>query len=294
MELCALCALYVSDHMAVYKIAMALPVSEFSLSVQTQHILPAQTQHLTLYSPMMSSINFAKSDRAVGTTMMGFRLTEIAGQIWSGDDVQDGKQDPGATSLRLKVDVDIREVYREANNGFRFTFKARVAIVRKDEPTETHHAMTEGQRGELMSNVRHLAMLRGDPEQMSNDSSCTAYMLDDMPQPDSLDRVFKDLQALLWVSAFSRVGKIQWEQSHGPESIICSYLDSTILAHMVIKMISRVDEEWLGGERLQALKDMPAEGKYTNEGPYDVNPMPSSEAFAVVVTGFELRLQLIK
>lgn len=243
---------------------------------------------------MMSSISFAKSECAVGTTMMGFRLTEMAGQIWSGDGVQDGKQDPGATSLRLKVDVDIREVYREANNGFRFMFKARVTIVRKDEPTETHHALTEGQQGELMSNIRHLALLQGDPEQMSNDPSRTAYMLDDVPQPDSLDRVFRDLQALLWVSAFSRVGNIEFEQSHGPETMICSYLDSTILAHMVVKMLSHVDEEWLGGERLQTLKDMPADGKYTNEGPYDVCTMPPSEAFAVVVAGFELRLQLIE
>lgn len=164
--------------MAVYKTAAALPMSGFSLSIQTQHMLPAETQHLTLSSPMMSSMSFAKSDRAVGTTMMGFCLTEMAGQIWSSNDVQDGKQDPGATSLRLKVDVEIRGVYREANNGFRFMFKARVSIVRKDEPTKTHHAMTKGQQGELMSNVRHLAILQDDPEQTSNGTTCTAYMLD--------------------------------------------------------------------------------------------------------------------
>lgn len=225
--------------------------------------------------------------------MMGFRL--MAGQIWSGDDVQDGKQDPEATTLRLKVDVDIQEVYREANDGFRFMFNARVAIVRKEEPTETHHALTEGQQGELMSNIRQLALLQGDPKQMSNDPSRTAYMLDgDVPQPDGLDRVFGDLQALLWVSAFSRVGNIELEQSHGPENMICSHLDSTILAHIVLKMLSHVDKEWLTGERLQTLKDMPADGKYTNEGPYDVCPMPSSEAFAVVVAGFELHLQLVE
>lgn len=257
---------------------------------------------------MMSPISYAKSDRAVGTTMMGFRLTAMAGQIWSGDEVQDGKQDPGATSLRVQVDVDIRGVYREANNTFCFVFDAGFAIVRKDEPTDTHHALTVGQQCELLSNIQHLAVLREHIEQMSNVPPATAYTLNQVPQADSLDRVFRDLRALLWVSASSRVGNMEWEQDHGPlhmicsyleqyhgpEHMICSYLNSTVLKHMALRMLSHVDEEWLGGERMQTLEDMPVDGKYTNEGPYNVNPIPSSEAFAMVVAGFELRLQLIE
>lgn len=149
---------------------------------------------------MTSSIT-ASTNRAIG--IMGFRITEMGGETWFDGDVQDGKSDPFATNLRLKIDVDIPEVYREADNIFRFMFNARVAIVLKGESTGPHHALTKNQRGKLKSELQHLTQL-----------------LDAVQQQGGMDiDDFKNLQKLLWISAFSRVGSIGFDQNHGPRNL---------------------------------------------------------------------------
>lgn len=239
----------------------------------------------------MTSTVPASSNPAIG--ILGFRVTDMGAQVWSAGGVEDGKQDPQAPSLRFKVDVEIDDVYREAHNVFRFMFNIRVAIVRKDDSTGTHHALDREQRGQLMSRLRNLFQLEGDLEQMNGNPVRPVHLLGDGWQlAGSADSVFKNLQGLLWLSAFSRVGNIEWEQSHGPERLICSYLDKDIIGDMVLKMFSHSEEKWLRGKGLQSLRDMPISTKLTNEDPSNTGHMSSSEAFAVVLMESELRLQL--
>lgn len=253
--------------MAMHKLAKALHASGLSLSVQRQH-------HKTLSSHIMSSSILASTNSAIG--IIGFRITEMGGETWFDADVQDGENDLPATTLRLKIDVNIQEVYREADNIFRFMFNARVAIVYKGESTEPHHALAENQRGEPKSKLLHLTRL-----------------LDAVQQRGSLDiDDVKTLQKLLWISAFSRVGSIDFDQNHGPEQFIVSYLDEKVLEDMLLKMFSHLEEKWLREQGLQSLKNMPTDSKHPNEGPPDTDQMPSLAAFAVAVIGSELRLQL--
>lgn len=206
---------------------------------------------------------------------MDFRITEMGGETWFEGGIQHDKNDPPATNLRLKIDVDI-QVDREADNIFRFMFNARVAIVHKGETTEPHHALTENQRGKLKSKIRHLAQL-----------------LDTVQQRGGMDiDDFKNLQKLLWISAFSRVGSIDFDQNHGPEQFIVSYLDEKILEDMLLKMFSHLEEKRLRDHGLQSLKDMPTDSNLPNEGSFNAGLMPSLGAFAMAVIGSELRLQL--
>ncbi|KAI7781812.1 hypothetical protein LA080_014302 [Diaporthe eres] len=103
---------------------------------------------------------------------------------------------------------------------------------------------------------------------------------------------FKNLPKLLWISAFSRVGSIDFGQNHGPEQFVVSYRDKKVLEDMLLKTFSHLEEKWLREQGLQYLKDMPTDSKHPNEGPPDTDHMPSLEAFAVAVIGSELRLQL--
>lgn len=238
----------------------------------------------------MTSSIIASTNRAI--SIKGFRITEMGVDTWSNGDVQDGKNDPAASNLRLKVDVDIQEVYREADNIFRFMLDARVAIAHKSESTEPCHALAEEQRGKLKSKLRHLAQLEVGAEQMDSDQFRPAYLLDSVRERGGADHDFGNLQKLLWISAFSRVGTIYFDQNHGPETFVLSYLDGKVLEDMVLKIFSHLEEKWLNEKGLQFLGDMPIDSKHSNEGPSNAGLMASSEAFAVVVVGTELRIQL--
>lgn len=254
----------------------------------------------------MTSSTTASTNRAIG--ILGFRITEMGGDTWSDADIQDGKNDPPATSLRLKVDVDIPEVHREADDIFRFMFDARVAIVHKGEPTGPCHALTTEQRATLRSKLRNFTQLEGD-----SDPIRPAYLLDSVRERGTAKPEFRDVRKLLFISALSRVGSIAFDQNqgpeafvvsyldeklldpnhvHGPETFVLSYLDKKILEDMVLEMFSHWEEKWLSEQGLQSLKDMPINSKHTDEGSSNAGTMPSSEAFAVVVVGFELRIRL--
>ncbi|KAG6357254.1 hypothetical protein INS49_015132 [Diaporthe citri] len=145
------------------------------------------------------------------------------------------------------------------------------AAMHKGEPAGPCHALTEEQRGKLKSKLRHLAQLEGGAEQMDRN---------------------QNLRNLLWISAFCRVGIIDFDQNYGPETFIISYLDEKVIEDMVLQMFSHLEEKWLRGKGLQSLRDMPANSKHPNEDPSNTGLMPSSEAFAVVVVESELRIQL--
>lgn len=225
----------------------------------------------------------------------GFRLNVITGDRLFGGEVQDADQDPEVSSLRLKLDLHVLDVFREADNVFRFVIKARFAVVRKGASTEPHHILTGEQRSELQSKLRHLIPLDFSPdigEQFYSDSLWPTYFLDDVRQNDNIESIYRDFRGMLFLSAFSRVGIIEWKP-HGPADLMCSSrLDENVIGDMVLRIFSHLEEKWLQGKGLQSLKDMPVSGESLEDDPPETNLMLPTEAFAVAFIESELRLQI--
>lgn len=303
-----------SEHKALYKIASALPVPGFRQFVQTQQF--------TSSSPEMTSSNHSSTDWALG--IIHFHLTGMKAQkTWSGGDIEDGRGDPAATMFRLEVDVDVHKVYREADKVFSFMFSTRVAIVHNDKTTGTQDALAERQRGEIKSKLRRLLALPGGPEQMSDSPFWPAELLDNVRQQDGAEDLVRDLRNLLALSVSCRqrstsasqsrwglLRNLPWpsarhrqESTTAPQSLwglpnfIVAHVGENAIADIVLRMALHLEEEWFEEKGLQSLKNMPIGSKHPKEGPLtsaSTGPLPSSEAFAVVVIGSELRIQLDK
>lgn len=124
----------------------------------------------------MTSSILPAIDRAL--SVMDFHLTKVKAQkSWSGGDIEDCREDPAATRFRLKVDVDIHKVHREADKVFSFVFSTRVAVVHNDK-TGAQEAVAERQRGEIKSKVRRFLGLPGDPESTSDNPFWPDHLLD--------------------------------------------------------------------------------------------------------------------
>lgn len=205
------------------------------------------------------------------------------------------RRDSEVSSLRLKLDLHVLDVFRESDNVFRFVINARFAIVRKGASSEPHHILTGEEGGELQSKLRHLIPLDiplDIREQFYSYPLWPAYFLDDVRKNDNLDSLFRSFQCMLFLSAFSRVGIIEL-QPHGPADLIfSSKLDNKVIADMVLRIFSHLEEKWLQGKGLQLLKDMVINGKSLKDDPPETNLLLPTKAFAVACIESELRLQI--
>lgn len=67
--------------------------------------------------------------------------------------------------------------------------------------------------------------------------------------------IVRDLRCLLWLSAFSRVGSIDFSPCHGPENFVVAHLDEVIIQDAVLTALTHL-EEYLREKWSQGLKSM--------------------------------------